>query len=194
LLRSLTLALLLALLPAAPLQALQGPSLEPGVAVCVLAPRVEPVQDADGAGVVPVPRPSLLVIEPLQEVRIERAGQPRWIRRALRGSALPMPLAWTAPPIRSGEIVLVRLQPLQAPPEAFAHVLLVGDSPRRMAETAGLISSLGGSGPDWLAAIEAALLAGDVALAWALLFAPEAPAAPDLQALRLEVVRRGCGD
>jgi hypothetical protein len=194
LLRSLTLTVLLAFLPAAPVQALQTPAVEPEVAVCVLAPRVEPVEDADGAGVVPVPRPSLLVIEPLQEVRIERAGQPRWIRQAPRGSALPMPLAWTAPPIRSGETVLVRLRPLQAAPEAFAHVLLVGDTPRRMAETAGLIGSLGRSGPTWLAAIEAALLAGDVALAWALLFAPEAPAAPDLQALRAEVVRRGCGD
>jgi hypothetical protein len=194
LLRSLTLAVLLALLPAAPLQALQNPAVEPEVAVCVLAPRVEPVEDADGAGVVPVPRPSLLVIEPLQEVRIERAGQPRWIRRAPRGSALPMPLAWTAPPIRSGESVLVRLRPQQAPPEAFAHVLLVGDTPRRMAETAGLIGSLGRSGPAWLGAIEAALLAGDVALAWALLFSPEAPTSPDLEALRAEVVRRGCGD
>lgn len=193
-LRSLTLAVLLALLPAAPLRALQGPVEELGVALCVVAPRVEPVEDADGVGLVPVPRPSLLVIEPLQEVRIERAGQPRWIRRALQGSALPMPFAWTAPPIRSGETVLVRLRPLQASPEAFAHVHLVGDTPRRMAETAALISSLGGSGSAWLAAIEAALLAGDVALAWALLFAPEAPAAMELEALRLEVVRRGCGD
>ena len=46
----------------------------------------------------------------------------------------------------------------------------------------------------WLAAIEKALEAGDVSLAWALLFEPQLPDAGDLAALRNEVVRRGCGD
>ena len=39
-----------------------------------------------------------------------------------------------------------------------------------------------------------ALEAGDVSLAWALLFEPQLPDAGDLAALRNEVVRRGCGD
>lgn len=186
--------MLLSALGLALAMALQSAPQPQEVAVCVVAPRVEPVQEADGAGVVPVAAPSLVVIEPLQEVRVERLGQPRWHRLAAPGSALPMPLPWTAPPIRAGETVLVRLRPQRASAEAFAHVLLVGDSTARMADTARLMRRLGSSGPAWLEAIETALQAGDVPLAWALLFAPAAPPDADLVALRQEVIRRGCGD
>jgi len=186
-------ALLLPVMPQAA-AALQQPHDAVGVAVCVVAPRVEAVEDADGAGVVPVPDPSLVVIEPIWEVRIERAGQPRWQLLAKGGSALPMPLAWPTAPIRPGETVLVRLRPRQAPSDAFAHVLLVGATALRMDATTRLISSLGPSAAGWLLAIEAALQAGDVALAWALLFAPQAPSSGELDGLRREVVRRGCGD
>ncbi len=179
------------LLPAAAMQIQHEPA---AVAVCVVAPRVEPVEDADGAGVVPVPDPSLVVIEPLQELRIERAGLPVWRSQAKEGAALPMPFLWPTAPIRPGETVLVRLRPQQAPLDAFAHVLLVGASAGRMDATTDLLSSLGGSAEGWLLAIEAALQSGDVPLAWALLFAPQAPLSSDLVALRQEVVRRGCGD
>lgn len=163
-------------------------------AVCVVAPRVEPVEEADAAGVVPVARPRLVVIEPLQELRIERAGAPPWRRLAPLGAALPMPLDWPTLPIQPGETVLVRLRPQQVPADAFAHVLLVGASRSRMQASTRLIATLGGSAPAWLAAIEAALRSGDVPLAWALLFASESPAAPELDELRAEVVRRGCAD
>lgn len=165
-----------------------------GVAVCVVAPRVEPVEDADGAGVVPVPDPSLVVVEPLQELRIERSGQPVWRRQAPAGTALPVPLAWPTAPIRPGETVLVRLRPQQAGSDAFAHVLLVGAPAGRMAATTRLLAALGPSPDGWVAAIEAALQGGDVPLAWALLFSPQSPPSLELEALRQEVIRRGCGD
>ena len=44
-------------------RALQQPELP--VAVCVVAPRVEPVEMADALGVVPVSRPRLVLVEPL---------------------------------------------------------------------------------------------------------------------------------
>lgn len=190
----LTAALLPVLLPLLPALALQQRDDPAGVAVCVVAPRVEPLEDADGAGVVPVGDPSLVVIEPLQELRIERAGQPVWQWQAPAGAALPVPLAWPTTPIQPGETVLVRLRPQQAPSDAFAHVLLVGASASRLAATATWMTSLGRSPRLWLAAIEASLQDGDVPLAWALLFAPQAPPSPQLLALRQEVIRRGCGD
>lgn len=165
-----------------------------GAAVCVVAPRVEPVEEADAAGVVPVARPRLMVIEPLQELRIERAGAPPWRRLAPRGAALPMPLDWPTAPIQPGETVLVRMRPQQVPVDAFAHVLLVGASRARMETSTRLIASLGSSASAWLGAIEAALHGGDVPLAWALLFAPQSPAGADLEELRAEVVRRGCAE
>jgi hypothetical protein len=186
------LQLLLVLLALAPLPA--GAAVrqwaDDAAAVCVVAPRVEAVDEADAAGVVPVSRPRLLVIEPLQELRLERLGA----GQAVPGTALPMPLDWPLAPIEPGETVLLRLRPQGAAATAFAHVLLVGAPQARMTATAELIKLLGKVPQAWLAAIETALLAGDVPVAWALLFAPQAPASEALQELRAEVVRRGCGD
>lgn len=177
---------------AAPGFALQRPA-DP-VAVCVVSPRLEAVEEGDAAGIVPTPSPQLVVVEPLLELRIERQGRLVWRRLAPPGQGLPVPLPWPLEPITSGEVVLLRLRPEQAPDGAFAHVQLVGDSAERMASTTALMRSLGQQPLAWLAAIEAALESGDVPLAWTLLFAPQLPDAADLTALRAEVVRRGCGD
>ncbi len=177
---------------ALPALALQGPAAP--VAVCVVSPRVEAVHEGDALGLVPTPRPQLVVIDPLLELRIERRGQLVWHQLAPAGKPFQAPLAWPLDPIAPAEVVLLKLRPQQAPEAAFAHVQLVGASAQRMAETEALIRSLGQRAPAWLAAIEAALEAGDVALAWALLFSPQLPDADDLTALRAEVVRRGCGD
>jgi len=53
------------------------------VQVCVLSPRVEPVDEGDAFGEVPVAAPTLLVVEPLQLVRLESLdGRLLWHRRA----------------------------------------------------------------------------------------------------------------
>ncbi|MDH4405473.1 MAG: hypothetical protein QE276_05590 [Cyanobium sp. D14.bin.5] len=173
-------------------QALQRP-VDP-VAVCVVTPRVEPVTEGDAIGLVPTPMPLLVVVEPLLELRIERHGLLVWQQLAPAGRPFRAPLAWPLAPIAPGEVVLLRLRPEQAAEGSFAQVQLVGADAERMARTAALILSLGQSPPAWLAAIETALEAGDVSLAWALLFEPQLPDAGDLAALRNEVVRRGCGD
>lgn len=165
----------------------------PAVAVCVVAPRVEAVDEGDARGEVPVGAPDLVVIEPLSEVRIERPGQASWSRRAAPGQVLTSPLAWPVAPIAPGEAVLVRLRPQQAPEATFAHIELIGAQADRMRATTELIASLGQRPDAWLAAIEAALVADDVPLAWALLFHPRLPSDPTLAALRQEVIRRGCG-
>ena len=182
----------LGLLLATPARSLQRPA--DAVAVCVVAPRVEPVAEGDAVGLVPTPAPQLVVVEPLLELRIERQGRLVWRQLAAAGQALRLPLAWPLDPIAPGEVLLLRLRPEQAAEGSFAHVQLVGAPAERMASTAALIRSLGQRPLAWLAAIEASLEAGDVPLAWALLFDSRLPNAPDLTALRAEVVRRGCGD
>ena len=138
-----------------PARALQQP--EAPVAVCVVAPRVEPVAEGDALGVVPAPSPQLVVLEPLRELRIERDGRAVWQRLAPVGQPLRSPLPWPVAPIQPGEVLLLRLRPEQAPEGAFAHVRLVGASAERMASTAALIRSLGQKPPAWLAAIDQAL-------------------------------------
>lgn len=163
------------------------------VAVCVISPRVEPVQDVDGFGVVPIPTPRLVVLEPLLELRIRREGQPDWQLSGRPGKPIRTPLDWPTTPIAPGEFVLLQLRPSGASVGAFAHVQLAGGSEQRMRATSALLARLGQNGIDWLNAFDQALDFGDVPLAWTLLFHSQAPRNADLDALRDEVIRRGCG-
>lgn len=163
------------------------------VAVCVVAPRVEAVQQGDAIGVVPTPRPVVLVVEPLLEIRLERAGRVVWRRVANPGEVITGPMAWPGPPLAPGEVVLLRLRPQQAGPGSFAHVQLIGGSAARMAQTARLMAALAHRPAAWLKAVDAALDQADVPLAWTLLFAPNAPLSPELQQLRNQVLQQGCG-
>lgn len=187
--RGAALALLLSLLPAGAAAIQQG---ERSVAVCVVAPRVEPVEEADALGVVPTGRPRLVVVEPLLEIRIQRPGHPIWQHTGSRDQPILTPLDWPAAPIQAGELVLLQLRPLEAAADAFAHVQLAGASSGRMENTAALIRSLGKRGDAWLAAFEQALDRGDVPLAWTLLFHPNTPTTAELISLQQEVIRRGC--
>lgn len=166
----------------------------PPAAVCVIAPRVEPVDELDALGVVPTPRPRLVVLEPLLELRIERQGRPIWQRRGSHAQPILTPLDWPTTPIAPGELVLLRLQPRDAEDESFAHVQLAGASRERMEAARKLVVSLGNNGQAWLGAFERALASDDVPLAWALLFHPEAAETPALAEIRSEVIRRGCSD
>jgi len=194
---SLPLLLALALAPAlpGPLQGGQATDRQADpVAVCVVAPRVEAVQQGDAIGVVPTPRPVLLVVEPLLEIRLERAGRVVWRRVANSGEVITGPMAWPGLPLAPGEVVLLRLRPQQAEPGSFAHVQLIGGSAARMVQTARLMAALADRPAAWLKAVDAALDQGDVPLAWTLLFAPQAPLSPELQELRNQVLLQGCGE
>jgi hypothetical protein len=164
------------------------------VAVCVVAPRVEAVQQGDAIGVVPTPRPVVLVVEPLLEIRLERVGRVVWRRVATPGEVITGPMAWPGLPLAPGEVVLLRLRPQQAGPGSFAHVQLIGGSAARMAQTARLMAAMAQKPAAWLQAVDAALDQGDVPLAWTLLFAPNAPLSPELQGLRNQVLNQGCGE
>jgi hypothetical protein len=169
-------------------------SIDQPVAVCVISPRVEPVEEVDGFGVVPTPTPRLVVLEPLLELRIQREGQPDWQLIGKPGRPIRTPLDWPTTPIGAGEFVLLQLRPQGAGSGAFAHVQLAGGSEPRMRATTALLARLGSKADAWLQAFDQALDFGDVPLAWTLLFHPDAPRSPDLDALRAEVIRRGCGD
>ena len=166
---------------------------EPPVAVCVVTPRVEPVEEGDAIGIVPVSRPQLIVIEPLVELRILRPDAAAWTLTGTRDEPIPSPLAWPTKPIAPEELILLQLRPREAPADAFAHVYLVGASADRMSSTQTLIQELDQRETSWISTIEAALTAGDIPMAWALLFSPQTPPHEVLLDLQEEVIRRGCG-
>jgi hypothetical protein len=180
-------------LPLLPASAAMAPQELP-VAVCVISPRVEPVENVDGFGVLPTPTPRLVVLEPLLELRIQRQGQPTWQRSGSPAKPIRTPLDWPTTPIAPGEFVLLQLRPKGAAAGAFAHVQLAGGSEQRMRATTALVTRLGLDADAWLQAFDQALDFGDVPLAWTLLFHPRAPRGAALEGLRAEVIRRGCGN
>jgi hypothetical protein len=165
-----------------------------GVAVCVVAPRIEPLDGVDAYGVALTPEPMLVVVEPLLELQIQRQDQPAWLQRGSRGQPILTPLAWPTAPIEPDELVLLQLRPLGAARDAFAHVQLVGASAERMERSGRLLDTLGSNPETWQAALEQALEQGDVSLAWTLLFDRRSPSSPGLDQLRRTVFERGCGD
>jgi hypothetical protein len=164
------------------------------VAVCVVAPRIEPLDGVDAYGIVLTPEPMLVVVEPLLELQIQRQQLPPWQQRGSRSRPIFTPMAWPAEPIEPDELVLLQLRPLGAERDAFAHVQLVGASAERMKESVRLLETLGSNPDTWQAAFEQALERGDVPLAWTLLFDRRSPSSPDLDQLRRTVFERGCGD
>ena len=178
---------LTALLPGS---ALTAPAAED---VCLIAPRAESGPDGRARAQVPIGRPTVFAVGELESIALERGGRLMWQRSASREGPIRGPIAWPVAPIRPGESVVLRLRPPHAPPGDFAVIELVGAPAAVMERGEALLRSLGNDPVGWQRAFEQELLRGDLSMAWALLFAHEGPSSPELDALRLEVYRRGCG-
>lgn len=174
--------------PAAPL------ALSTAMEVCLIAPRAEIDAGGRARALVPIGRPTLFAVGDLETVRLERGGRLAWEQRSSEQAPIRGPIAWPLAPLRPGERVLLWLRPSQAPPgDLFASIELIGAPAPVMGRGEALLRSLGTDPLAWLRAFEQELARGDLALAWALLFAHDGPSSPELDALRLEVYRRGCG-
>lgn len=162
--------------------------------VCLIAPRAEVDASGRARALVPIGRPTLFAVGELETVRIERGGRMAWEQRSSELAPIRGPIAWPLAPLRPGERVVLWFRPSQAPPgDLFAAIELMGAPAPAMGRGEALMQSLGTDPVAWLRAFEQQLERGDLPLAWALLFAHQGPSSPELDALRLEVYRRGCG-
>jgi len=165
-----------------------------GLEVCVIAPRTNLDRNGHAQAVVPLPRPTILTAGSLNEVRIDRDGQRRWSQRASSTQAIEGPIVWPIEPIKAEERLILLLRPRGASGGDFAAVQLMGAEASEMAANAALLARLGQDPGAWLQAVDSALDRDQLELAWALLFASESPRSPELDDLRREVQKRGCGD
>jgi hypothetical protein len=161
--------------------------------VCVIAPRLHPDGLGQASALVPLERPTIFAMGRFEEVRIERQGRLIWRRQASEEGPIEGPIPWPLAPIRPGETLLLRLRPQGAAAEDFAAIGLTGAPAGVMASAEALRRSLRRDPSAWQQAVQRELDRPDLPLAWALLFAFEGPSAPELDALRREVYRRGCG-
>ncbi len=206
--RSLALALLAVLLPLGlPALASRPDPASAALSLCVITPRITDPGGRPPAALVAVSRPTLFVVEPLIELQILEGNRLLWRQGPLAGSprpaagapfgALPAgtiegPVPWPLAPIRPGQTLTLQLRPLEGSPNGFAVVRLIGSPAGQLARGDALLAGLGRDPHRWRLAVEAAMERGDLPLASALLFAFEGPGAPDLNALRLTVIRRSC--
>jgi len=163
-----------------------------GLYVCVITPRTEVDPQGQARAAVALPRPTILAAGPLNEVRIDRGGQVAWRKLASSTAAIEGPIDWPLDPVQPGESLTLLLRPRGASGADFARIELRGlPEPQLRVNEARAIDLRSGAAA-WISAVESALDANQVPLAWALLFSPQAPASPDLNALRREVLQRGC--
>jgi hypothetical protein len=163
------------------------------LAVCVITPRTELDAKGQAQALVPLPRPTILAAGPLNEVRIDRGDRPVWRQRASSTQAIQGPISWPVEPIQPGEQLTLLLRPRGASGGDFARIQLTGASASEMSRHQALVEQLGSDAKAWLKAVDTALDRNQVPLAWALLFAPQDPRSTELDELRREVLRRGCG-
>lgn len=159
----------------------------------MIAPWVEMNPDGQAEARVPLSRPTVFAKGTYTSIRIEREGRRPWILDPGQGGAIHGPVGWPLAPIRPGEQVLLRLRPAGAGEGDFATIRLIGAPAPTMERAEALLRRIGDDPALWLDAVEKELAGGDLPLVLALLFAVEGPSAPELDALRMEVFRRGCG-
>ena len=177
--------------PAAALAARARPDPRPSpLDVCVIVPRLA---EGNGPTNVPLSRPTLFTAGPLLQIRVEREGRLAWHLDAPADGLIQGPIAWPLAPIKPGEPLRLLLRPPGAAIDAFAVVPIRGASHAELQRNEALVASLGQDPASWLRAVLQQRDRGDLALALALLFAFEGPSSRQLDGLRLEVFRRGCG-
>jgi hypothetical protein len=172
--------------------AVGGSRSDAGEAICVLTPVTTGLGQGDVAKT-PLATPTILAIDPLNEVRIEAGGQMVWQRLASSKAPIEGPIPWPIAAIRPEQTVLIRLRPRGANGGDFATLQLRGAPAAEMASATALLQSLGPEESQWMAAIEQQLRQGNRALAWELLFSPQAPPRGAIGKLRDQIVRQGCG-
>ena len=161
-----------------------------GLDVCVIVPRLA---EDNGPTTVPLSRPTLFTAGPLLQIRIERDGRVVWHLEAPANGLIQGPIGWPLDPLQPDERFMLLLRPPGAAADAFAVVPIQGASARVLQRNEALLASLGQDPAAWLGAVLHQRDRGDLALALALLFAFEGPSSRQLDSLRLEVFRRGCG-
>jgi hypothetical protein len=162
--------------------------------ICVIAPRLTTLPNGTVQAVVALRAPTLFAQGQFAAVWLEQNGRLLWQRQAGAHGPIEGPMPWPLAPLQPGELLQLRLRPLTAANDSVATVQLMAAPATVLARNQALLRNLANDPAAWLEAVNQALNRQDIPLAWGLLFAFEGPRSPELDALRLTVFERGCGE
>ena len=134
--------------------------------LCLISPQVASLQQV---AITPTATPTIRVIQPLNEVRIEKDGKPLWRRVASSSNAIEGLIAWPLQPLQPGEQLELVLRPRGASGGDAARISLQAASADVLAKTNVLLKSVENNPMAWEAAMDDALQTNNQALAMVLL-------------------------
>lgn len=164
-----------------------------GRTLCVLSLQVERQAAGQAEALVPIAAPTLLVAEPLAELRLESPqGRILWRRQASSAQAIVGPIAWPLAPLQPAVPVVLQARPLGVS-GADAAMLVIRAAPAvELARHQAAMQAAQGHPEAWLALIRAASDADQLAMLRALIVEPSAPASPALLAMRAALSASPC--
>ena len=136
--------------------------------LCLLSPYVTSPQQG---AITPTATPTIRVLQPLNEVRIDKDGRTIWRKVASSSQAINGHMAWPLPPLKPGEQVELVLRPRGASGGDQARVRLQAASADVLAQTRELLDNLSSHPEGWGSAVVDALRNNNNALAMVLLHA-----------------------
>ena len=143
--------------------------------LCLITPYVASAQQ--GANT-PTATPTIRVLQPLNEVRIEKGGRLLWRKVASSSQAIEGLIAWPLPPLQPGEELELVLRPRGASGGDAARIPLQAASAAVLDETRTLLKRVKDNPMAWESAMADALQSNNKALTMVLLNAQPPASSP----------------
>ena len=157
--------------------------------LCLISPYVASTQQG---AITPTATPTIRVLQPLNEVRIEKDGRPLWRKVASSTQAINGLVTWPLPPLQPGEQVFLVLRPRGAAGADLARVPLQAASAEVLAQTRMVLDNISDNQEAWEAAMGQALQSNNKALAVVLLNARSKGASGSSAALEQLIQSTAC--
>tara|TARA_B100000674_G_scaffold496503_1_gene526898 strand:+ start:1305 stop:1886 length:582 start_codon:yes stop_codon:yes gene_type:complete len=125
------------------------------LSICLITPRIEISSQGELVAAASVTMPTLLVAEPLNEVRIYRQGLEVWHRVASSTAAIEGPINWPIEPVKPEEELMLYLRPRGASGGDFVKITLVGDNKASMNANQRVLAEIGEDPLEWVKELEA---------------------------------------
>ena len=131
--------------------------------VCVISPFVNSL---DQVAIIPTEKPSIKVLEPLNELSVETEDELTiWKIVGSSTSAIKGLISWPVDPIRPGQRLIMVIRPRGASGGEVARIELKGASKNVMEQTEHLLNSFNGNPKKWEESLNEALNGNNYALA-----------------------------